>query len=222
MKRNIVILVFSVMLTIPLSGSSGKEIGFQETIVENIETEDVTTNNLIEVSVIEIDPIISEMDNMKLELEEISGIENKRDWFIAYKKIIEDYSGVIDAPETLYDYYSNEELDKLFSVVQAEIGDNYSFIQKVNVASVIFNRIEHDLFPSEMENILVSDQFSTISNGSYIGVEVSEDTILACEYAFMIEDTTDGCLFFDSNSALKYEFAFNDGAHNFYRLKGDK
>ena len=66
------------------------------------------------------------------------------------------------------------------------------------------------------------DQFATIPDGRYKEVEVSEDTILACEYAFQIEDTTGGCLFFDSNNMLKYEFVFSDGAHNFYTLKEDK
>ena len=51
---------------------------------------------------------------------------------------------------------------------------------------------------------------------------MSEDTILACEYAFEIEDTTDGCLFFDSNNTLNYRFVFNDKAHNFYSLRGIK
>lgn len=125
----------------------------------------------------------------------------------------------MNQPETIYDYFSEEELELLFRVVQAEIGDEYSFEQKCNVASVIFNRLEHDRFPDTLLKILIPSQFSTISNGSYKNVNISENTILACEYAFMIEDTADGCLFFDSNNALNYQFVFNDGAHNFYRYK---
>lgn len=90
------------------------------------------------------------------------------------------------------------------------------------MASVIFNRLEHEKFPDDLSEILVYDQFSPISNGRYKEVEVSEDTILACEYAFEIEDTTDGCLFFDSNNTLNYRFVFNDKAHNFYSLRGIK
>ena len=105
--------------------------------------------------------------------------------------------------------------------MQAEIGDEYLFEPKVNVASVIFNRLDHKKFPNTLSKILTPDQFSTISNGSYKEVEVSEDTILACEYAFQIEDTTNGCLFFDSNNALNYQFVFHDNAHNFYKYKGD-
>lgn len=94
-----------------------------------------------------------------------------------------------------------------------------SFEQKANVASVIFNRLYHEKFPDALSEILVYDQFSPVSNGRYKEVEVSEDTILACEYAFEIEDTTDGCLFFDSNNTLIYQFVFDDGAHNFYKYR---
>lgn len=105
----------------------------------------------------------------------------------------------------------------LFKVVQAEIGDSDDFIQKVNIASVIFNRLKHERFPDVLAEILVYDQFSPISDGRYEEVDVTEDTILSCEYAFIIEDTTDGCLFFDSNETLNYKPVFEDGAHNFYK-----
>lgn len=161
------------------------------------------------------------IEGMNHEMAEIESIEDKEKWFIAYKNIIEKYSYVLDPPESIYDYYSDEELDLLFRVVQAEIGDGYSFEQKCNVTSVIFNRIEDNRFPNSILEVLTPDQFATISNGRYKKVEVSETTILACEYVFMIEDTTNGCLFFDSNNALRYEFVFNDGAHNFYKIKGE-
>lgn len=173
------------------------------------------------VEIIEIDPYENAINNMRSEMSEIENITDKEEWFISYKSIIEKYSDILDPPETLYDYFTDEELDMFFRVVQAEIGDEYSFEQKANVASVILNRIEHYKFPDEMFEILTSDQFSTIKNGRYKKVEISEETILACEYAFEIEDTTNGCLFFDSNNALKYEFIFNDGAHNFYKIKGE-
>lgn len=164
----------------------------------------------------EIDVAIEEMNQ---KMAEIESIEDKKEWFIAYKNIIDEYSYIIDPPETIYDHFTEEELDLLFRVVQAEIGDEYLFEPKVNVASVIFNRLEHERFPENLSEILVYDQFSPISDGRYKEVEVSEDTILACEYAFQIEDTTDGCLFFDSNNTLNYQFIMNDGAHNFYKYK---
>lgn len=156
------------------------------------------------------------MDSFYDEMESISDTKDKREWFIRYKCIIEKYADIVDTPETIYDYFTDEELDSLFKVVQAEIGDSDDFIQKVNVANVIFNRLEHERFPDTLAEILVYDQFSPISDGRYEEVDVTEDTILACEYAFMIEDTTDGCLFFDSNETLNYKPVFEDGVHNFY------
>ena len=215
-----IVIVSLSALVVPLKGHS-----------ENIKTESVAVqaavkstemsleNFVIEQPVsinFEIDTAIEEMNQ---KMTEIESIEDKKEWFIAYKSIIEEYSYIIDPPEAIYDYFTEEELDLLFRVVQAEIGDEYSFEQKTHVVSVIFNRYYHERFPNTLLEILIPSQFSTISNGSYKKVDISEDTILACEYVFMIEDTTDGCLFFDSNNALNYQFVFNDGAHNFYKYK---
>lgn len=160
------------------------------------------------------------IDNMDKEMKEIEPL-NGKEWFIAYKNIVSKYAYIIDQPEALYDYFTDEELDLLFHVVQAEVGDEFTFEQKVNVANVIFNRLEHERFPNKLFEILTEEQFQPIADGRYMEVKVSEDTILACEYAYMFPDTTNGSLFFDSNNTLKYEFVMNDGAHNFYKLKGE-
>ena len=229
MKRRIfkvlLLLVATALISIPFvapimgQNNDKTEISVQE----NIDT----TNEIIkETELSEIEKLNNEVDaaieNMNVEMAEIESIENKKEWFIAYKEIVDRYSYILDPPEGIYDYYTDEELDMFFRVVQAEIGDEYTFEQKCNVASVILNRIEHYKFSDEMLEILTSQQFETVKNGSYKNVKVSEDTILACEYVFMIEDTTDGCLFFDSNKALNYEFVFNDGTHNFYKLKQEE
>lgn len=215
-----IVIVSLSALVVPLEGHS-----------ENIKTEPVAVqaavkstemsleNFVIEQPVsinFEIDTAIEEMNQKMAEIEDIT---DKREWFLAYKKIIEKYSYIIDPPETIYDYFSKEELDLLFHVVQAEVGDEYSFESKINVANVIFNRFYHERFPDTLLDILVCDQFSPIADGRYREVEVTKDTILACEYAFMMEDTTDGCLFFDSNNTLNYQFVFNDGTHNFYKYR---
>lgn len=229
MKRRIfkvlLLLVATALISIPFvapimgQNNDKTEISVQE----NIDT----TNEIIkETELSEIEKLNNEVDaaieNVNVEMAEIESIENKKEWFIAYKEIVDRYSYILDPPEGIYDYYTDEELDMFFRVVQAEIGDEYTFEQKCNVASVILNRIEHYKFSDEMLEILTPQQFETVKNGSYKNVKVSEDTILACEYVFMIEDTTDGCLFFDSNKALNYEFVFNDGIHNFYKLKQEE
>ena len=228
MNKVIIILLSIVIvslsaLVVPLKGHS-----------ENIKTESVAAQAAVKSTEMSLENFVIEqpasinfeidtaIEEMNQKMAEIESIEDKKEWFIAYKSIIEEYSYIIDPPETIYEYFTEEELDLLFHVVQAEIGDEcYSFEQKANVASVVFNRLYHEKFPDALSEILVYDQFSPISNGRYKEVEVSEDTILACEYAFEIEDTTDGCLFFDSNNALNYQFVFDDGAHNFYKYRED-
>lgn len=186
------------------------QLTHSKSLPKSVET--ITQENIYNQTISELQVKMDELD---------SNVFDRKKWFVGYKQIIDEYKDIIDPPETIYDYYNEDELDMLFRVVQAEIGDEYSFEQKCNVASVIFNRIAHDRFENEMLKVLTADQFSTISNGRYKEVEVSEETILACEYVFMIGDTTGGCLFFDSNEALRYEFVFFDGAHNFYKIKGE-
>lgn len=207
-------------LVVPLEGhsenSKTESVAVQETaIFTGISAENFVIEQPVSIN-FEIDNAIEEMN---YEMTEIETITDKKEWFIAYKNIIDEYSYILDPPETIYDYFSEEELDLLFHVVQAEVGDEYSFESKVNVANVIFNRFYHERFPNTLSDILVCDQFSPIADGRYREVEVTEDTILACEYAFMLEDTTDGCLFFDSNNTLSYQFVFNDSAHNFYKYR---
>lgn len=221
-----IIILLSVMivslsaLVVPLEGhsknSKTESVAVQETaIFTGISAGNFIIEQPVSIN-FEIDNAIEEMN---YEMTEIETITDKKEWFIAYKSIIEEYSYIIDPPETIYDYFTEEELDLLFHVVQAEVGNEYSFESKVNVANVIFNRFYHERFPDTLSDVLVRDQFSPIADGRYKEVEITEDTILACEYAFMMEDTTDGCLFFDSNNTLNYQFVFNDGAHNFYKYR---
>ena len=153
-----VMIVSLSALIVPLKGQG-----------ENLETESVTvqavvkstginTKNLIEEQPVlinfEIDKVIEEMNQKMVEIESIT---DKKEWFVAYKNIIDEHSYIIDPPETIYDCFTDEELDLLFYVVQAEIGDEYSFEQKVNVCSVIFNRLEHKRFPNTLLEILTPD-----------------------------------------------------------------
>ncbi len=215
-----VVIVSLSALVVPLKGYSENSKTESVAVQTAVRTTEYLVENFIEEQPVAINfEIDNAIDKMNQKMEEIESIEDKKEWFIAYKSIIEEYSYIIDPPETIYDYFLEEELDLLFHVVQAEVGDEYSFESKVNVANVIFNRFYHERFPDTLSDILVCDQFSPIADGRYREVEVTEDTILACEYAFMLEDTTDGCLFFDSNNTLSYQFVFDDEAHNFYKYR---
>lgn len=94
--------------------------------------------------------------------------------------------------------------------------------KKANVASVIFNRLDHEGFGQTLSEILVPKQFSPLKDGRVCKIEITEDTILACEYAFMIEDTTNGALYFESGNsnvhAAYAEYLFTDKInHHFYK-----
>ena len=144
-----------------------------------------------------------------------------------YKEIVAVYSvssGDAASRETfgitgkIYETFGQDELELFFRIVQAEIGDEHTFDQKVNVATVILNRVNSEHFPNTLYDVLTAKrQFSTYSSGRYKKVTVSDITILACEYAYEIGGSEVGnALFFDSNGVLKYKKICNDGAHNFY------
>lgn len=152
-----------------------------------------------------------EADSKMLEL-----ITDKQEWFLAYKDILEKYSEVFDKPETLYDIYSEQDISYLQRMVETETYQQ-DFESKVNVANVALNRLESDKFPNTLTEVIKQkNQFH------YSRKEISDDTILACEYAFMISDTTDGCLYFHSQNETatfyqsKYVFTDNSG-HHFYK-----
>ena len=147
--------------------------------------------------------------------EKLSSIEDNEEWFIDYKDLIEEYSEWVDPPETIYDYYTEDEIYLMQRCIETETFEA-DFDSKVNVASVILNRIESDEFANEVSEIIVKGQFA-------FGREnISEDTVLALEYAFMIGDTTNGALYFHSNPKTETfngaEFIFTDTAgHHFYK-----
>lgn len=221
-KAKILLSVMTVSLSalvVPLKG-----------LCENLETEPVAVQAVVKSTVVNDKNLLEEqsetinfeiakaIEEMNQKMMEIESVTEKKERFIAYKNIIDEYSCVIEPPKTIYDCFKEDELNMFFMVVQAEIGDEYSFEQKCNVASVILNRIDHYKFSNKMFEILTPDQFETINNKRYKNMKISDDTVLACEYVFVFGDTTNGALFFDSNNTLKYKFLFNDGAHNFYGL----
>lgn len=123
---------------------------------------------------------------------------------------------------TLYDTYSPDEIELLFGVVEAEtIGCEFDV--KCNVVSVIFNRIEDPRFKQNTlkDVLLAPNQFSVVKSGAYKTVEVTYDTVDACEYVFEYGDTAADSVFFEgmkSNVHGSYAtYTFNDGKHKFYK-----
>jgi spore germination cell wall hydrolase CwlJ-like protein len=123
--------------------------------------------------------------------------------------------------KTLYNTYSEEELDLLFRVVEAEVTD-HCIECKSHVASVIFNRLKAGWCGGDLtKNLMAKRQFEVVTNGRYKKMTITEETILACEIAFE-SDTAQGALFFDSTKGKSWahknrEYMFSDHAHWFYK-----
>lgn len=146
-------------------------------------------------------------------MEKIETIEDRKEWFIAYKSIINEYEHILDSPETIYDYFNEEEIYLMQRCIETETYQ-CDFESKVNVANVILNRLESDKFSDEVSEIIVEKQFA------FWRSNISEDTILALEYAFQIEDTTTGALYFEKGNVHESyaQPLFTDSAmHRFYQ-----
>ena len=163
--------------------------------------------------------IINDKCNESLEFQEI--IESlketdKKSWFILYKLMQEYYIDYIDPSETVYDYFTEEQIAIMQKCIETETYQ-CSFDAKVNVACVILNRVEHNEYPTDpIEIVTEKNQFAYGRN------IISEDTILALEYAFMIEDTTNGCIAFRSDSSPETWHSWtkqftDESGHTFYK-----
>lgn len=173
------------------------------------------------------DSIISESIQKYKEYEQkISNIQDDDiyNWYIQYKAINDEYADWVGEYIDIYDVFDEDELWLLFRIVETEVRDEEHFEAKVNVANVIFNRLEHNSFPSTLTGVLTQkNQFSGYKSGIYKKVSVSNMTILACEYAYISGDTTGGALYFDSTNGRSWaaknrEYMFTDEiGHNFYK-----
>lgn len=160
--------------------------------------------------------LLSESCVTKQELIEPLKIYNLKEYYLLYKEIENEYSDEFGKPLNIYDVYSEEDILYMQKCVETETYD-CPFENKVNVANVILNRVNSDRFPNTPKGVVTSP-----SQFAYFRSNISEDTILAVEYAFMFEDTTDGALFFHSGSysdtfgGAKYIFEDSVG-HKFYK-----
>ena len=170
------------------------------------EADPITTSD---IKMIAKDKIDAKM--LELEYEEV----NREQWYAEYKQILDFYDGYVDAPETVYDVFTSDEIYLIQRAVETEVFQ-CSFDAKVNVASVIFNRIEDGRFGNTVHEIITRPgQFA------WHRTKISESTILAVEYAYEIGDTTDGCIAFRSDRKPekwgKWVYRFSDSAvHHFY------
>ena len=236
MKRILATLILLAMIFSfsPLFfARENKQINYftqEETVTECIKSE--TESELENIKTINTDIKVTEAleiknyteiakENMNQAIENINAITDKEEWFISYKDILTTYSGYIEV-QTIYDVFSVNEIETFSRIVESEVtgGD---FISKVNVANVVLNRVENEQFPNTINEVVFQEyQFSPVADGRFYSVEVSESTILAIEYAYMFEDTTNGALYFESGNNFVHmayaEYLFTDNVgHHFYK-----
>lgn len=230
MKYNKIILAFIVV------------IGLMVFVIPRIEMQDAktktTSETVCETDIATITPIDTHLvkDENKIvayknanekydqKLDELKACSDTMQWFTEYKQIIYKYGEYIDEPTTLYDNFTQEEITLLFQIVEAEVTGDDHFHSKVNVASVIFNRLNNERFSDNLTDILTQEyQFSSYHDGRYGRVVITNTTILACEYAFTFGDSTSGALYFDSCNGKSWAsknrtYIFTDDVgHDFYR-----
>jgi hypothetical protein len=153
------------------------------------------------------------------EIEDLTSIEDEMMKFIKFKGICcryEESTGIKeDTSEKLRNIFTLEEIYLMQRVIETECYQT-DFMSKVNVASVILNRLDNYKFADTVKEIVTLPyQFA------YGRKYISYDTVLALEYAVYYGDTTNGALFFHSldktNTFNNYNYIFTDDAgHHFY------
>ena len=215
MKRfiSLTILLFMIVsLVIPISNINSQH---KNDVIEPVLLSDITYEIVFEEFIEEPDPYEIAIQEMQEKMLEIESIEDNKEWFLAYKDIVFEYIEWIDPPETIFDYYTEDEVRLICCVVETETYQ-CDFDSKVNVANVVLNRIESGEFGDTVEEVVTTEnQFA------YGRKVLTEDTILAVMFAYEMEDTTCGALFFHSNDKTDTfcgrDFIFQDSVgHNFY------
>ena len=183
-------------------------------------TDEIKIQSTEEVSVVTREEAMVEMatNQMNEEFEMINSISDKKEWFLLYKDIVNKYSYILDTPETIYDYYTEDEIYLMQRVIETECFEQ-SFECKVNVAAVVLNRIESGKFGDSVREVITK---TNPKQFVYWRKNITEDTKLALEYSFEIEDTTGGCVAFRSDKKINtwgswtYQFTDKSG-HHFYK-----
>ena len=126
---------------------------------------------------------------------------------------------------------TKEEIKMLEQIVEAE-ATGEDIIGKILVANVIFNRIEDEKFPDNVEDVIFQKdgkvyQFSPISDKRFWKVKITSETKEAVQRAMDGEDYSKGALYFMARrlarkSSIKWfdnnlQWLFKHGDHEFYK-----
>ena len=207
MKRIFSVMILTVMtISFLLPIFSIKSCAMEEELVVENTTKEVNTR---ELSIIHMNKEMDAINHLKE--------TDKLEWYKAYRKIICKYRNVLDPPLSVFDFYTEDEVRLICRTVETECYCQ-SFESKVMIANVIFNRLEGNIYSSDVEDVITSPyQFA------YFRDAIPEDTLYAVMYGFEIEDLTNGCLSFHSNEKTEsfggrvYVFTDENSGHHFYK-----
>jgi spore germination cell wall hydrolase CwlJ-like protein len=146
-------------------------------------------------------------------LRSIESIENKKEWYLAYKDLEAEYPEISEI-DHIYDIFSQEDIYWLQRAVETEC-HGAEFEGKVNVAAVVINRVLSHRYPNTFQEVVTQpNQFA------YNKTLITEDTVLACEYAWAMRTKASDCFYFHSNNKTETfcgrVWKFSDDYHNFY------
>lgn len=188
------------------------EVG--EVYIKRIEDDFDDTNN--------VKTTIPKEDYIKMRQEEIENLRFVKDDMLRFIKLkgiyirYQDITGISDnITEKLHSKFSLDEIYLMQRVIETECYQ-CDFKSKVNVASVILNRLDSGDFGGNIEDIVTNEnQFA------YGRRYITYDTVLALEYASYFGDTTNGALYFHSNKKTdrfngKSHIFTDDAGHHFY------
>lgn len=152
---------------------------------------------------------------MQIEMNEVEKIEDLQTYYLTYMDVVDKYSDYIAPPQTIYEAFSDQDIVYLWRMVETETG-GADFESRTHVANVAFNRLNDPRYPDTLSGVITAPgQFA------YVKTNVSETTKLACEYAYMFPDNTQGALTFHSGRFTKTfcgkQWVMSDNAiHHFY------
>ena len=214
-KALLLALIASVVIIKPINLQAKEPIEGKEKLTLN-DINEVDIDMIDEYEGIPVSIIDTMSESFDEALKELDKIEDTYEWYLAYKDIIKKYGALLEeTPQTIYDVYTDDQIYYIERMVETET-HGCSFEAHVNVANVVFNRIEHEKFPDDPIGVVTSGgQFV------YGRTKISESVKLAVEYAFLFPDTTHGAIFFHSGAKTK---TFNrkplvhqdDAGHYFY------
>jgi hypothetical protein len=180
-----------------------------------------------------------EMNDLEVELDEIGDrYDNLNNCFAlldervsALEVMAEDMKKIEsteDTEEQIQDEITEGEIEILAQLIEAEAG-NQDFIGKCLVADVILNRVDSDIFPDTIEDVIMERhyrkrdgvwcyQFSTVKYGSFekAGWNISADSLAAARQEYESERIDADILYFTAGSYNDYCVpAYVHGDHYF-------